>query len=84
MLGHQLGQDFIFGLDLLFEIRDAFLLGVVVGPGFLLESGGPVLEQLFCQRYRTVGWSPSSSQRSETGSFSSKWRLRMATFSSAV
>jgi hypothetical protein len=47
MLRHQFGQHFILRLDLLFQIRDSFLLGLMVGAASLLESGGSVLEELF-------------------------------------
>src|SRR6516162_3231057 len=47
MLRHQLGQNLVLALDLLLQKLDAFLLGLVVGAGFGLESGGPVLEELF-------------------------------------
>src|SRR6202050_607506 len=46
MLRHQLSQDLVLGLDILLSILDAFLLGLVVGPRFLLESGGTVLKEL--------------------------------------
>ena len=41
----------------------------------------PISPKTYC---RTVGCSPFSSQRSETGTLSKRCRLRMATFSSAV
>ena len=46
MLRHQLRQDLILGLNLLFQILDALLLGLLVGPGFGLEGGPSVLEEL--------------------------------------
>jgi hypothetical protein len=46
MLRHQFGQHFILRLDLLFQIRDSFLLGLMVGAASLVESGGSVLEEL--------------------------------------
>src|SRR5271156_2948869 len=46
MLRHQFGQHFILRLDLLFQIRDSFLFGLMVGASSLLESGGSVLEEL--------------------------------------
>src|SRR5579863_601216 len=54
--------------------------------GLLLcwKAADPFSKNSFCQRYKTVGCSPSSSHSFETGSCSNKCRLRMATFSSAV
>src|SRR6516225_4405323 len=46
MLRHQFGQHFILRLDLLFQIRNPFLFGLMVLPSSLLESGGSVLEEL--------------------------------------
>jgi hypothetical protein len=46
VLLHELGQDFIFTLDLLLQARDSLLLGLVIGAAFGLEGGGPVLEEL--------------------------------------
>jgi hypothetical protein len=46
MLGHQLGQDLVLGLDLLLQVGDPLLLGGMVRPCFLLEGSGPVLEEL--------------------------------------
>src|SRR5450631_809884 len=51
---------------------------------FCWKAAGPFSKNSFCQRYKTVGCSPSSSHSDETGSLSNKCRLRMATFSSAV
>src|SRR6266478_7565084 len=48
------------------------------------KAAAPFSKNSFCQRYNTVGCSPSSSHRSETGTLSNKCRLRMATFSSPV
>ena len=45
MLCHQLGQNLILGLDLLLEVLDAFLLGLMIRAGFRLEGGCPVLEE---------------------------------------
>lgn len=47
MLRHQLGQDLIFALDLLLQVLDSHLLGLVIDPAFSLKGGGPVLEKLF-------------------------------------
>jgi len=46
MLRHQLGQDFVLRLDLLFQVGDPLLLGGVVGWPLLLEGRRPVLEEL--------------------------------------
>src|ERR1700690_1408828 len=46
MLRHQLRQDLILGLDLLFQILDALLLGLLVGAALGLEGGPSVLEEL--------------------------------------
>jgi len=84
MLRHQLCQNLVLALDLLLHKLDAFLLSLMVGAGFGLESGCPVLKKLFLPAVETVGCSPNSSHSFETGSCSGKCRLRMATFSSAV
>ena len=46
MLPHQFSQDLVFALDLFLQVRDAFLLGLMVGAGVGLESGSPVFEEL--------------------------------------
>ena len=46
MLRHQFGQHFILRLDLLFQIRNPLLFGLMVLRSSLLESGGSVLEEL--------------------------------------
>lgn len=46
MLRHQFSQNLIFRLDLLLQIGDSFLFGLMVGPSSLLESRRPVLEEL--------------------------------------
>ncbi len=46
MLRHQFGQNLILRLDLLFQISNSFLFGLMVGPASLLESCGSVLEEL--------------------------------------
>src|ERR1700693_3015116 len=46
MLRHQFGQHFVLRLDLLFQIHDSFLFGLMVGAPSLLESGGSILEEL--------------------------------------
>ena len=47
MLGHQLRQNFILGLDFLLQVVDPFVFGLLVRPSLVLESRGPVLEELF-------------------------------------
>ena len=46
MLCHQLGQNLVLGLDLLFQICDTLLLGGMVRSCFLLEGSRAVLEEL--------------------------------------
>jgi hypothetical protein len=46
MLRHQFGQNLVLGLDLLLQVRNAFLFDLVIGAGFALEGSGPVLEEL--------------------------------------
>ena len=45
MLRHQLRQDLVLALDLLFQEGDALLLGLMIGAALGLEGGGPVLEE---------------------------------------
>jgi hypothetical protein len=45
MFPHQLGQDFILALDLLLQVLDTFLLGLVVAAAFGLEGDRPILEE---------------------------------------
>jgi hypothetical protein len=45
MLGHQLSQNLVLGLDLL-QVGDPALVGGVVGWPLLLEGGRPILEEL--------------------------------------
>jgi len=45
VLPHQLGQNLILTLDLLLQILNAFLLGLVARAGRALESRRPVLEE---------------------------------------
>ena len=47
MLGHQLGEHFVLGLDFLLQPRDAFLLGGTAVAGLGLEGGGAVLKEFF-------------------------------------
>jgi len=46
MVGHQLGQDLILGLDFLFQVGDPLLLDGMVGWHLRLEGGCAVLEEL--------------------------------------
>ena len=46
MFRHQFGQNLILRLDLPFQMGDAFLFGLMVGPSSLLKSRGSVLEEL--------------------------------------
>jgi hypothetical protein len=84
MLRHQFSQHFILRLDLLFQIRDSFLLGLIVGAASLLEGGGSVLEELLLPAVERGWLKLDSSHRSEIGTPSNKCLLRMATFSSGV
>ena len=45
-LRHQFGQRLILRLDLLLQIRDSFLFGLMVGSASPLENRGSVLEEL--------------------------------------
>ncbi len=84
MLRHQLGQHFVLDLDLLLQILDPFLLGRVVGSRLGLKGGGSVLKELLLPAVEYRRLEPLSSHSLEIGSCSSRCRLRMATFSSAV
>jgi len=84
VLRHELGQNLVLGLDLLLQIGDPLLLGGVVRPCFLLEGSGPVLEELLLPAVEDRRLESTSSHSFEMGSFSSKCRLRMATFSSGA
>jgi len=46
MLGHQLRQNLVLGLDLLLQVSDPLLVGGVVRSRPLLEGGRTVLEEL--------------------------------------
>ena len=48
MLGHQFGQHFVFGLDLLLQILDPFLFGLLAAAAtLLLEGRRAILKELF-------------------------------------
>jgi hypothetical protein len=47
VLGHQLGEHFVLGLDFLLQPGDAFLLGGTAVAGLGLEGGGAVLKEFF-------------------------------------
>ena len=46
MLGHQLRQNLVLGLDLLLQVRNPLLVSGMDGWPFLLEGSSPVLEEL--------------------------------------
>jgi len=37
MLSHQFGQDLVLALDLLFQVKNAFLFGLMIGAAFGLS-----------------------------------------------
>jgi hypothetical protein len=80
----QLGQNLVLRLDLLLQVCNPILVSGMVGWPFLLEGSSPFLEEFLLPAVKTVGWSPISSHNCEMGSFPSKCRLRMATFSSGA
>jgi hypothetical protein len=84
VLPHQFGQDLILALDLLLQALDPFLFGPVVGPRLGLEGRRPVVEELLLPAVEDGGLQPQLVTELGDRSCSSKWRLRMATFSSAV
>jgi hypothetical protein len=85
MLRHELGQNLVLCLDLLLQVRNPLLVSGMVGWPFLLEGSSPVLEEFLLPAVEDRRrWSPTSSHNFEMGSFSSKCRLRMATFSSGA
>ena len=55
MLRHQFSQNLILRLDLLLQVGDSFLFGLMVGPSSLPESCGSVLEELILPAVDTVG-----------------------------
>jgi len=84
MFRHQFGQNLILRLDLPFQMGDAFLFGLMVGPSSLLKSRGSVLEELLLPAVEHGWLEPQLVNRSEIGTASTKCLLRMATFSSGV
>ena len=85
MLRHQFGQHFVLRLDLLFQIRDSFLFGLMVGPSSLLSSRSSVIEELLLPSVKHRQLEPSLiTQIRDWHSFSPKFLLRMATFSSGM
>jgi hypothetical protein len=63
--------------------HDAFLIRGVVGWPFLLEGGRAILEELLLPAVEDRGLQAEFvTELREIGSFSSRYRLRMATFSS--
>jgi hypothetical protein len=67
VLGHQLGQHLVLGLDLRFQKLDRFLFGLMVLSALALESSSAVFEELFLPTVEYRWLQPSSSHRSETG-----------------
>src|SRR5262249_13255689 len=53
MLRHQLGQNLIFSLDLLLQELDAFLLGLVIGPGLGLKCCSSVFAEFLLPTIET-------------------------------
>jgi hypothetical protein len=47
VLGHQLGQHLVFGLDLLLQELDPLLFGLMVRAALARESRSAILEELF-------------------------------------
>jgi hypothetical protein len=81
VLGHQLGQDLVLGPDSLLQVSDPLLVGGVVRPGFWLEGGRAVLEELLLPAVEDRGLQAQFIKSFEIGAFSNRCRLRMATFS---
>ena len=50
MLRHQLRQDLILGLDLLFQILDTLLLGLLMGWALVSKAAPPFSKNSFCHR----------------------------------
>ena len=46
MLRHQFSQNLILRLDLLLQMSDSLLFGLMAGPSSLLKSRGSILEEL--------------------------------------
>jgi hypothetical protein len=84
VLRHQLRQNLVFALDLLLQKLDALLLGLVLAAGLALEGCGAVLEQLFLPAVEGRRLQAQFVTQRRDGLPSSKCRLKMATFSSAV
>jgi len=58
VLRHQFGQNLILGLDLLGQILDPLLLGLLVGAHPGLERGCPILEELLLLPVEDRGLEP--------------------------
>jgi len=84
MLRHQLGQNLVFGLDLLLQILDPLVFRLMAPSALLLEGGRAVFKKLLLPPIEDRRLQTSSSHMSDTATFSTRRRLRMATFSSAV
>jgi hypothetical protein len=85
VLRRQLGQNLILGLDLFSpDTRCVPPRPRVVGSGFLLEGGRFILKKLLLPPIENRRMRPMLIARSEIGSFSNRYLLRIATFSCAV
>jgi hypothetical protein len=84
VLRHQLSQILVLRLDLLLQVCNPLLISGMVGWPFLLEGSSPVFEEFLLPAVEDRRLESTSSHNFEMGSFSSKCRLRMATFSSGA
>jgi hypothetical protein len=84
VLRHQFGQNLVLRLDLLLQVCYALLVSGMVRWPFLLEGSSPILEEFLLPAVEDRRLEPTSSHNLEMGSFSSKCRLKMATFSSGA
>jgi hypothetical protein len=79
-LGLALGQDLVQDLDS--PLEAGLPKGNLPSARAILEGGSQVLPHLALPDVEEAGLDADSSQRSETGMWSTMWRLRIATFSS--
>ena len=84
MLRHQFSQNLVLRLDLLLQILDSFLFGLMVLPYSVLESRSSVLEELLLPAIEYRRLEPQLIIQIRDRTPSTKCRLRMATFSSGV
>jgi hypothetical protein len=79
--GHQLGQDLVFGLHLLLQELNPFLLLLHLAVEALLglKGAAPFSKTSFCQGQSIVGPQAQFLTQSETGTLSKRYRLRIAT-----